>query len=144
MGPAPDLLNNYLNQQLESSKHNLIKSDTPDENDVNEFKKYVKTYLDTDADIAKLKGAIKDRNKLKKELNELIMKFMTKFNIEDLNTKQGTIRLNVKQVKAPLSQKDIKERLAKYYSPDKTLEEITEEVFNKRDMVEKQSLKIIK
>lgn len=144
MGPAPDLLNNYLNQQLESSKHNLIKSDTPDEKDVNEFKKYVKTYLDTNADIDKLKGAIKDRNKLKKELNELILKFMTKFNIEDLNTKQGTIRLNVKKVKAPLSQKEIKERLTKFYSPNKTLDEITEDVFNKRDMVEKQSLKIIK
>ena len=144
MGPASDLLNNYLNQQIENTKHHLIKSDTPEEKDVTEFKKYVKTYLETNDDIAKLKGAIKDRNKLKKELNELIMKFMTKFNIEDLNTKQGTIRLNVKQVKAPLSQKEIRERLSKSFSPNKTLEEITEEVFNKRDIVEKQSLKIIK
>ena len=43
---------------------------------------------------------------------------MSKYNIEDLNTKQGKLRCKIVEVKAPLSQKVIKERLAETLTKD--------------------------
>lgn len=145
------MLNNYLNDQLKTSKieehivggsKEIINNETPTEEDIAEFKKYVNNYIEIDNDINKLKLAIKERNNLKKELTIYIMKFMSKFNIEDLNTKQGTIRYDVKKVKAPLSHKTIKEKILE--NKDMSAEELTKLIFDKRDVLDKPLLKRIK
>lgn len=145
------MLNNYLNDQLKTSKieehivggsKEIINNETPTEEDISEFKKYVNNYIEIDNDINKLKLAIKERNNLKKELTIYIMKFMSKFNIEDLNTKQGTIRYDVKKVKAPLSHKTIKEKILE--NKDMSAEELTKLIFDKRDVLDKPLLKRIK
>jgi DNA repair ATPase RecN len=141
-----DLMNSYLNQQFnETYNSNSLQEDSvPTESDLEEFRKYVTHYIDIDNDIKKLKGALRDRNSVKNELTSYIIKFMVKFNIEDLNTKQGKIRYNVKKQKAPLSQKTIKEKLEELHNPSISCKELTEKIFDNRSTVEKHSLRRLK
>lgn len=140
----------YIDQQrnavncYDEEQHVVTEKSIPSDEELDEFRKYVKTYLDVDNDIKKLKGAMKERNNVKKEISNFIINFMIKFNIEDLNTKQGTIRYNVKKVKAPLSQKQIKEKLEELHSPTISCEELTKEIFENRGTVEKHSLTRLK
>ena len=80
----------------------------------------------------------------KKALNEKILDFMAKYNIEDLNTKQGVIRYKKVFVKEPLSQKIIKEKLSDLFRDDQTNYEKIEKIFTDRGKVEKQSLRRLK
>ena len=143
-------INNYIDQQrsaasyYDEEQHVVTEKSIPSDEDLDEFRKYVKTYLDVDNDIKKLKGAMKERNNVKKEISNFIINFMIKFNIEDLNTKQGKIRYNVKKVKAPLSQKQIKEKLEELHSPTISCEELTKEIFENRGTIEKHSLTRLK
>ena len=143
-------INDYLDQQrsvanyYDEDQHVVAEKSIPSEEELDEFRKYVKTYLDVDNDIKKLKGAMKERNNVKKEISGFIINFMIKFNIEDLNTKQGKIRYNIKKVKAPLSQKQIKEKLEELHSPTISCEELTKEIFENRCVIEKHSLTRLK
>lgn len=150
----PDLnsrINDYLEQQrtaanytYDEERNTVTEKSIPSENELDDFRKYVKTYLDVDNDIKKLKGAIKERSNVKQEISNYIINFMIKFNIEDLNTKQGKIRYNVKKVKAPLSQKQIKQKIEELHSPSISCEELTKEIFENRGIVEKHSLTRLK
>ena len=105
---------NYMNQQ-ESSV-------TPQIDDflLDEFKNNVKLWMQLDNDIKKLQNAVKDRKRLQKELTDKMEEFMRKYNIEDLNTSQGTIRFKTTYVKAPSNQKMMKEKLKTILEETKT------------------------
>ena len=66
---------------------------------------------------------------------------MSKFNIEDLNTKYGKIRYHITQVKKPLNEKLIKDRLLENYSPSITPEDLSKKIFDNRQVSEKHTLK---
>ena len=77
-------------------------------------------------------------------MNEKILDFMARYNIEDLNTKEGIIRYKKTYVKEPLTQKLIKEKLNELFKDsDSNLEKINE-IFNNRGKVEKTSLRRLK
>jgi hypothetical protein len=155
-----DLMNNYLNQQISQTfsmsdidsppppnidnSKSLQEDSIPTESDLDEFRKYVTHYIDIDNDIKKLKAAVRDRNSVKNELTSYIIKFMIKFNIEDLNTKQGKIRYNVRKQKAPLSQKTIKQKLEELHNPSISCKELTEKIFDNRSTIDKHSLRRLK
>jgi hypothetical protein len=73
---------------------------------------------------------------------------MLKYDIEDLNVKSaGKIVCKVKQVKKPVSQKDIKTKLTDYYKNENQVDkgnQIIKKVFEERPMVEKASLRRIR
>jgi phosphotransferase system IIB component len=132
-----DLMQAYLNQQLNEVEQVNI----PTEEELEQFRGYVKNYIDIDNDIKKLRAAIKDRNSVKKEISTYILSFMSKFNIEDLNTKYGKIRYHITQVKKPLNEKLIKDRLLENYSPSITPEDLSKKIFDNRQVSEKHTLK---
>jgi hypothetical protein len=69
---------------------------------------------------------------------------MSKFNIEDLNTKDGIIRYRKTFVKEPLSQKTIKNKLEELFKDDQENFEKIEKIFTDREKIEKMSLRRLK
>ena len=138
-------MNTYLSQQMnlvDDDNTQLQRIQVPTDSELAEFKQYVQNYIEIDNDVKKLKAAIKERNSVKKEISSFILKFMSKFNIEDLNTKQGKIRYKITQSKKPISQTAIKNRMIEMYDPNLSAEALAEKVFDgERTVVEKHSLR---
>ena len=138
-------MNTYLSQQMnlvDDDNTQLQRIQVPTDSELAEFKQYVQNYIEIDNDVKKLKAAIKERNSVKKEISSFILKFMSKFNIEDLNTKQGKIRYKITQSKKPISQTAIKNRMIEMYDPNLSAEALAEKVFEgERTVVEKHSLR---
>ena len=96
------LINSYLEQQMQETceNHALTIMEMPDNQSLEEFKSQVRAWVEIDNNIRKLKKSIKEHNNAKKELNDFILRFMIKYNIEDLNTKDGSkLRYKINQVK---------------------------------------------
>ncbi len=109
-----------------------------------EFKENVKAWTLADNQVKRLNAASKQLKTKKKELNEKILDFMARFNIEDLNTKEGIIRYKKTFVKEPLTQKMIKEKLNEMFKDSDTHLEKINEIFTNRNKVEKTSLRRLK
>lgn len=104
----------------------------PSPEELEEFKNKVRIWLEYDGVINKLKQALRERKKAQATLTQKIGSFMSKYNIEDLNTAQGKLRCKITEVKVPLTQKLIKERLAETLtSKDTAPDEVINEVFSK-------------
>ena len=102
----------------------------PDNNSLEQFKNQVRSWVEIDNNVKALKQAIKDRNVVKKDLTEKILRFMIKFNIEDLNTKDGSkLRYKVNQVTKNPTAKDIKKRLVENYHKVNNAEDLSNTIF---------------
>lgn len=153
-------INNNLNQNNELEHHamvdNIMNNDIAIDNTsqamtesmnealLEEFKGHVKDWLELDNQLKRLAAASKERRKKKNDINLKILEFMMRFNIEDLNTKEGVIRYRKTYVKEPLSQKTIKTKLEELFRDDKETYEKVEKIFTDRAKVEKTSLRRLK
>jgi len=109
-----------------------------------EFKSHVKDWLELDNQLKRLAAAAKERRKKKNDINLKILEFMGRFNIEDLNTKEGIIRYRKTYVKEPLSQKTIKTKLEELFKDDLDIFEKVQKIFTERGKIEKTSLRRLK
>jgi len=109
-----------------------------------EFKTHVKDWLELDNQLKRLAAASKERRKKKNDINLKILEFMGRFNIEDLNTKEGVIRYRKTYVKEPLSQKTIKTKLEELFKNDLDTFEKVQKIFTEREKIEKTSLRRLK
>lgn len=109
-----------------------------------EFKSHVKDWLELDNQLKRLAAAAKERRKKKNDINLKILEFMGRFNIEDLNTKEGIIRYRKTYVKEPLSQKTIKTKLEELFKNDLDTFEKVQKIFTEREKIEKASLRRLK
>jgi phosphotransferase system IIB component len=139
-------IHNYLNQQLnagqeEDSSRAVTNMELPDNVILEEFKNQVRLWMDIDNQIAKLQQAAKERKSVKKQLTDKILRFMGKYNIEDLNTKDGKLRYRVSNVKQAVSKSDIKQRLVENYGKVQNIEELTEIIFAAQPDKSKASLR---
>lgn len=147
---ALNALNALKMQQQAATSQSIPSTDTDlmvlSENiTLEEFRTYVKKYLELDNYIKKAREIIREKRKQKDKLSEVISKFMIKFNIEDLKTKDGCIRCKVGYVKAPVNQKAIKEKITDYFKNNENeCKEVMHKVFEERDKVEKVSLRRLK
>lgn len=103
-----------------------------------EFKNFVKKWLELDGYIRKAQEIVKEKKKQRNKLSEIITKFMCKYNIEDLNTKEGRIRCKTTYVKAPVTQKEVKERITTMIPQHK---EVVRKIYDERPKKEKVSLR---
>jgi hypothetical protein len=108
------------------------------------FKKEVREWMDLDIVIKNLSGMLKDRRAHKKELTDRIVRFMNVHNIDDLDTREGSIRSRVSFVKPPLSQRMIRESLHAYFEHNEAVAtQVLNSVFNRgREKVERASLRL--
>lgn len=138
------LINTYLNQQLSETQESgaLQQIELPDAAILEEFKNHVRVWIEIDNTNRKLKQAIQERLTMKKTLTEKILRFMAKYNIEDLNTKDGSkLRYHVTSAKTQPSKTQIKERLSQYYGNTNDIGELTEKIFEKTEKKETVSLR---
>lgn len=161
------LLNNYLKQQsmnnnlntningfhstttqsvISNDDNNAIILYNDAENiSLEEFKNYVRKWFEYDNFIKKAKEIIKEKTKQRDKLTDIISKFMCKYDIEDLNTKDGKIRCKKNVVKLPINQKIIKERINDYFKDENQKKEIMNKIYNdERKTIEKVSLRRLK
>jgi hypothetical protein len=147
MDPNNSIINSYLSQQLVADqpnpKYEIQVVDAPSQDELDDFKNHVRIWMEVDNSIKKMQAAIKERNVAKTMLSQKILTFMAKFNIEDLNTKEGVLRYRVTQVKAPISQTIIKSKLTENYDPRLTADELSSKIFDNRQVMEKHSLRRI-
>lgn len=155
---ANQLLRKYLNQQVETDAsqalvQEVMNRDGPDEGAIvehidkallEEFKQQVKLWWDLDTAVKRLQQAAKERKKVQLKLSAKILEFMQRHNIEDLNTKDGVLRYKSTYVKAPVSAKDLKEKLTTHFSENTTALDIIKKTFDDREKVEKVSLRRVK
>jgi hypothetical protein len=73
------------------------------------FKNLVADWFKYDDAIRKLKIAIRERKTLQQVLNNKIEDFMFKYNYKDLNTQNGRLKTNVKNVYKPINIKEVRE-----------------------------------
>tara|TARA_B100001287_G_C22621948_1_gene500538 strand:+ start:329 stop:742 length:414 start_codon:yes stop_codon:yes gene_type:complete len=109
--------------------------------ELNEFKSQVKQWLSIDEEIMKHEKKIKDLKKLKANVLEpQITKFMVIHNVRDLNTEQGKIRCNERNVKKPLNKKNIRENLSQVITDNTQIEQAMQLIMNNREVVTKHIL----
>jgi hypothetical protein len=130
------ILNTYLQQQAKETS--LI---PVEEISLEDFKNYVKKWLEVDAYIKKAQQLVKEKRKIRNKLSEVIVKFMTKYNIEDLNTKEGRIRCKTSYIRQPVTQKELKEKVTSLV-PEK--KDTLKKLFEDRPKQEKVSLRRLK
>jgi hypothetical protein len=137
---------NNLNALNNSFNNALVVTNTGPDLSLDEFRDHVRKYIELDTWIKKAQEVLKDKKKQKDRLSEIITKFMIKYDIEDLNVKSaGKIVCKVRQVKKPVSQKIIKEKISDYFKNDESqCQSIIKKVFEEQPLVEKASLRRIK
>lgn len=145
-----NIINTYLNQQQATTTYTAYPQGTlrtielPDKSVLDEFKSQVRAWIEIDNTIRKLKQAARERNVLKKQLTDKILSFMAKYNIEDLNTKDGSrLRFKISTVKEPLTANKIKERLKENLGQINNIDDLQKKVFVTKK-VEKVSLRRLK
>ena len=140
------IIHNYLSQQLvadPASSYEIQAMNVPTQVELEEFKNHVRIWMEIDNSIRKMQSAIKERNQAKAVLSKNVLSFMARFNIEDLNTKEGVLRYRVTQVKSPISQSTIKNKLLENYDPKLSADELSRKIFDDsgRQITEKHSLR---
>lgn len=122
--------------------------ETPDNNSLEEFKHQVKLWMEIDNQVKKLAQITKEKKAVQKQLTDKILGFMSKFNIEDLNTKEGKLRYKVTLSKPTVKKTNIKEKLLNFFEHDPaTAKKVVDAVFEEgtdENKVEKVSLRRLK
>lgn len=101
----------------------------------------VKEYLDIDDQIKALNKAIVERRKQKSKLSEDILTMMNKFEIDNMNTKNGRLIYSVSNTSKPLSKKNLIDGLNVYFKNEDTAKSVSQIVLDSRPKVEKITLK---
>jgi hypothetical protein len=121
----------------------IIKTTTaePTADEMETFKTLVTDWFKIDDAIRKLKIAIRERKTLQNVLNNKIEDFMFKYNYNDLNTQNGRLKTNVRNIHKPINIKDVREIINN--NKHLTGEELLEKIFNKQDrpVIQKKGIK---
>lgn len=105
------------------------------------LKDNVKEYLDIDDQIKALNKAIIERRKQKSKLSADILTMMNKFEIDNMNTKNGRLIYSVSNTSKPLSKKNLVDGLNIYFKNEDTAKSVSQIVLDSRPTVEKITLK---
>lgn len=120
-------------------------NELPENISIEDFSNLVKKWIELDNWIKKSQEIAKQKRKQKDKLSEVITHYMTRYNIEDLNTSEGKIRCKVRYVKSGVNQKVVKEKIAELLKDDEEqCNTLITKIFNDREKVEKVSLRRIK
>ena len=106
-----------------------------------EFKSNVKQWIEIDDDIKTLTEALKARKKRKDELTPELMSFMSNYQINDLNTKDGQLKFSKTNVAKPLSKKYLMNRIGDFFKNYDKGEEVVNFVYENREKEEKFKLR---
>jgi len=114
----------------------------PSEEDITNFKQQVSEWIKLDEQTKKLAIAIRERKTHQRALGKKIQDFMISHKYDNLNTQNGVIKSNVKDVVQPIKLSEIRNKIEELDENQKlTKAEIIEKFFDaERPKVKKQSL----
>jgi len=105
------------------------------ESEINYFKEKVSRWLHVDTQIQDLQNQIKELKKVRdKELEPEITKFMTSYNVSDLNTENGKLRCQERKTKKGLNKNNIRENLSKFLTDTDKLDNAMNSILNEREI----------
>jgi len=105
------------------------------------FKQNVKDWVTLDDDIKTLQEAIKKRKKRITELTPLILDFMKRFNINDLNTQNGQLRYTTSLLAKPVNKNFLLSKLGEFFKDNEKSQVLTTYIYDNRIKEEKVKLK---
>lgn len=137
-----------VNEQIVSTTNALVPSnfnELPENISIEDFSNLVKKWIELDNWIKKSQELTRQKRKQKDKLSTVITHYMSRYNIEDLNTSEGKIRCKVRLVKSGVNQRVIKEKISEILKDNAdTCNTLLTKIFEERDKVEKVSLRRIK
>ena len=108
----------------------------------NKLQQSVKEYFDLDNQILALRRGLKERNDKKKETSKEILDIMKKLGIDNLNVKEGRLVSKTTKQNKAISKATISNGLEEIFKGDDAkLQSAIEMIMQKRETVEKTSLK---
>ena len=105
------------------------------------FKQNVKDWVTLDDDIKTLQEAIKKRKKRINELTPIILDFMKRFNINDLNTQNGQLRYTTSLLAKPVNKNFLLSKLGEFFKDSEKSQALTTYIYDNRIKEEKVKLK---
>ena len=118
-----------------------IPSTGMDPEELTDVKNVVEQWNRLDAQIRKLRVALRERCVHQKKMGERILNFIQTHKLDGLNTSQGVIKTAVRRVKAPLKIQDVRAQVLAL-STELTGEALVQRIFDgERPSVEKVSLR---
>lgn len=142
------MMDKYLQQQAASVVGSVPEDSIVQYQDnitLEDFRNIVKKWLEFDNAIKRMQETIREKRKAQEKLSEVITRFMCKYNIEDLNTKEGRIRCKTSVKKTPVNQKVVKQKISDYFGQDnEKKEQILNKIYEDRDKKEIVSLRRLK
>jgi hypothetical protein len=140
---ATSVINEELYDKMsfpdDDNKSTIIK---PTEENFGQFKQQVSEWIKIDDQIRKLSIALRERRTHQRALGKKIQEFMINHNYDNLDTRQGVIQSNVKEVAVPIKLTEVRTKIEELDdNVSLTKEQIIERFFEiERPMVKKQSL----
>tara|TARA_Y100001936_G_scaffold237724_1_gene268724 strand:+ start:487 stop:864 length:378 start_codon:yes stop_codon:yes gene_type:complete len=124
---------------------NPFQANTPPETEVQYFKEKVQRWLNVDKQIAELEKTLKELKKVRnKELEPEITKFMTTYNVTDLNTETGKLRCQERKTKQGINKINIRQNLTQYFTNQDKLDEAIQTIWDQREVKVSYKLKKLK
>lgn len=128
-----------------TSQPNEQTDELPDNISIEDFTNLVQKWIEIDNWLKKSQDIMKEKRKQKDKLKQVITHYMSKYNIEDLNTSEGKIRCKVQYVKSGVNQKVVRNKIVEFMqNNEEQCNALITKIFNERDKVEKVSLRRIK
>lgn len=105
------------------------------------FRDAVKAYIDMHDQLSEASKRLSDIRKKKKEMSEVIVEYMRKNDIDGINVKDGKlVRKQVKRLE-PLKKEHIMEELTKTLGDSGAAEHALVNIFGRRSVTERDSLR---
>ena len=101
----------------------------------------VKSYLELDDQIKALNKALLERRKQKNKLSDAILEMMKKFEIDNMNTKNGRLIYSVNKTTKPLTKTNLLSGLNMYFKNEDQAKTVSQVVLENREKVEKVKLR---
>ena len=145
-----DFTNNLTSDGQINVHHNhqmVVADNQSSEDDLKDFKEQVKSWLKLDNEVKAINAKIKildnerkHRKKLIDVFSNNILKFMTNNEIDELNSKDGIIKCKASNVKKPIKQKELIQKLKEQFQHIMEADEKIETVF-KGEKIQRITLK---
>lgn len=124
---------------------NPFQANSPPETEVQYFKEKVQRWLNVDKQIAELEKTLKELKKVRnRELEPEITKFMTTYNVTDLNTETGKLRCQERKTKQGINKINIRQNLTQYFTNQDKLDEAIQTIWDQREVKVSYKLKKLK
>jgi hypothetical protein len=110
-----------------------------------EFQKCLDAWIELDNILRRLQEMVREKRKLKEEMQTRITAFMSKYDVEDVDRKETSLRYRVVKSKKAPTKADIRARLLDHYQGDsEAADGLARKLLESRAVVERPTLRRVR